>query len=163
MYQWIDEIHESNPTLSVARLCSALGVSRSGYYHWLGRKDRLSEESDIHLKELIYQIVIEFVGYGYRRVTHELRRHGYTVNHKKVLSLMRQENLLCQRNRRVFKTTMSSHSLPVYPNMAKRMILTGINQLWVSDITYISIDGSFVYSYRRIQQEMCRLALEQTR
>jgi len=89
--------------------------------------------------------LLEFVGYGYRRVTYDLRRRGYTVNHKKVLRLMREENHLCIRSRRKIRTTMSFHGLPVYPNIAKEMVLTNINQLWVSDITYISIDGNFVY------------------
>lgn len=120
-------------------------ISRSGYYHWLHRKDIPPKSDDIQLKKLIYQIVLEFVGYGYRRVTCELRRRGWTVNRKRVLRLMREENLLCVRSRRKFTTTMSSHGLPVYPNMAKGMILDNINQLWVSDITYIGIDGNFSY------------------
>ena len=131
--------------LSITRLCSALGVSRSGYYCWLCRKDQPPKENDIHLKELIYQIVLEFVGYGYRRVTFELRRRGYMVNHKKVLRLMRAENLLFRRDRKKFRTTMSSHGLPIYPNMVNEMELTGINQLWVSDITYIGISSRFLY------------------
>ena len=126
-------------------MCSDLEISRNGYYDWLGRKDRPPDKGDIHLKELICQIVLEFVGYGYRRVTHALRRRGYVVNHKKVLRLMREENLLCRRNRKRFRTTMSSHGLPVYPNMAKEMELSNINQLWVSDITYIGVSGRFLY------------------
>jgi len=126
-------------------MCSDLEVSRSGYYVWLGRKDRPPDKFDIHLKDLICQIVLDFVGYGYRRVTHDLRRRGYVVNHKKVLRLMREENLLCRRNRKKFRTTMSSHGLPVYPNMAKEMELSNINQLWVSDITYIGVSSSFLY------------------
>jgi putative transposase len=122
-----------------------LGISRSGYYHWLHRKDIPPKSDDIHLKKLICQIVLEFVGYGYRRVTYDLRRRGWTVNHKKVLRLMREENLLCIRNRSKFITTMSSHGLPVYPNMAKGMVLDNINQLWVSDITYIDVDSNFLY------------------
>lgn len=122
-----------------------MGVSRSGYYCWLHRKDHPAKSNDIHLKELIYHIVLEFVGYGYRRVTHELKRRGWTINHKKVLRLMREENLLCIRNHSKIRTTMSCHGLPVYPNMAKDMVLTNINQLWVSDITYIGINGNFAY------------------
>jgi len=89
--------------------------------------------------------VLEFVGYGYRRVTCELRRRGWTVNRKRVLRLMREENLLCVRSRKKIRTTMSSHGLPIYPNMAKGMILDNINQLWVSDISYIGINGNFAY------------------
>jgi transposase InsO family protein len=126
-------------------MCSDLEVSRSGYYDWLGRKDRPPDKDDIHIRDLICQIVLEFVGYGYRRVTHALRRQGYVVNHKKVLRIMREANLLCRRNRRKYRTTVSSHGLPVYDNMAKEMELTSINQLWVSDITYISVSSRFLY------------------
>ena len=126
-------------------MCSELKVSRSGYYCWLKRKDKPPEKKDIHLKALICQIVLEFVGYGYRRVTHELRRREYVVNHKKVLRLMREENLLCLRSQRKFSTTMSSHGLTVYPNMAKEMELTDMNELWVSDITYIGVGNRFLY------------------
>ena len=94
---------------------------------------------------MIHQIVLEFVGYGYRRVTYDLRRRGYVVNHKKVLRLMREENLLCIRSRSKIRTTMSFHGLPVYPNMANEMDLTNMNQLWVSDITYICVSSMFLY------------------
>jgi transposase InsO family protein len=126
-------------------MCNDLKISRSGYYGWLGRKDKLPDKGDIHLKDLICRIVLEFVGYGYRRVTHDLRRRGYVVNHKKVLRLMREANLLCRSRRKKFRTTMSSHGLPIYPNMANEMELTSINQLWVSDITYISVSRRFLY------------------
>lgn len=145
IYEWIYDSHKSNSSLSITGMCSALKVSRSGYYDWLSRKDRPPAKEDIHLKELICQIVLEFVGYGYRRVTHELRRREYLVNHKKVLRLMREENLICRRSQRNFRTTMSSHGLPVYPNMAKEMELGNMNELWVSDITYICVGNRFLY------------------
>lgn len=149
MYLWICDKHQEDESLSLNRLCSALGVSRSGYYNWLHRRDApssadaLAEETE--LKEQIHKIVLEFPGYGYRRVTKELRRRDYLVNHKRVLRLMREESLLCRRNKRIFRTTNSSHNLPVYANLAKNMNVTDINQLWVADITYIRLPGEFLY------------------
>ncbi len=149
MYLWICDKHQEDESLSLNRLCSALGVSRSGYYNWLHRRDApssadaLAEETE--LKEQIHKIVLEFPGYGYRRVTKELRRRDYLVNHKRVLRLMREESLLCRRNKRIFRTTNSSHNLPVYANLAKNMNVTAINQLWVADITYIRLPGEFLY------------------
>jgi putative transposase len=83
--------------------------------------------------------------YGYRRVHHELIRCGWRVNHKRVLRLMRVDNLLCLRRRKFVLTTDSRHELPIYPNLAKDMVLTGINQLWLADITYIRLEVEFVY------------------
>lgn len=149
MYQWICAKHQEYESLSLNRLCSALGVSRSGYYRWLHRQNippsanALAEETE--LKEQIHKIVLEFPGYGYRRVTKELRRRDYLVNHKRVLRLMVEESLLCGRNKRIFRTTNSSHNLPVYANLAKNADVTAMNQLWVADITYIRLPGEFLY------------------
>ena len=145
MYQWICDKHQEDASLSLNRLCSALGVSRSGYYNWLHRRDAPPSAEEMELKEQIHKIVLEFPGYGYRRVTKELKRRGYLVNHKWVLRLMREEDLLCRRNKRIFRTTNSSHNLPVYANLAKEMHVTAINQLWVGDITYIRLPGEFLY------------------
>jgi transposase InsO family protein len=149
MYQWIFDKRQEGTSLSLSRLCSALGVSRSGYYDWLNLKDAppsadaLGKETE--LKSQIHKIVLEFPGYGYRRVTKELKRRDYLVNHKRVLRLMREESLLCRRNKQIFRTTDSSHNLPVYANLAKDMNVTDINQLWVADITYIRLPDEFVY------------------
>lgn len=83
--------------------------------------------------------------YGYRPITHELHRRGISANHKRVLRLMRMDNLLCLRRRSFVRTTDSNHSLTVYPNLAREMELSKINQLWVSDITYVRLQHEFVY------------------
>ena len=145
MYQWIWDKRQENISLPLSRLCSALGVSRSGYYVWLNRRNAPPSAKGTELKEQIHKIALEFPGYGYRRVTRELRRRDYLVNHKRVLRIMREEDLLCRRNKRIFRTTDSSHNLPVYANLAKDMNVTDINQLWVADITYIRLPDEFVY------------------
>jgi transposase InsO family protein len=78
-------------------------------------------------------------------MTRELRRQGWTVNHKRMYRLMREDNLLCLRKRKFVVTTNSQHDLPVYPNLAGRMTLTGLDQLWVADITYIRLLREFIY------------------
>jgi len=88
---------------------------------------------------------VEFPAYGYRRITAELRNRGYSVNHKRVLSLMREDNLLCVRKDFKPKTTDSRHDPRVYPNLVKGLKITRLNQVWASDITYIRLSGEFVY------------------
>jgi putative transposase len=83
--------------------------------------------------------------YGYRRVQAELKRRGHELNHKRVRRLMREDNLLCLRRRSFVRTTDSKHGFTVYPNLAREMMLTDINQLWVADITYIRLRSEFVY------------------
>lgn len=97
------------------------------------------------LRSQIQRIALQWPAYGYRRVQAELQRQGWLVNHKRVLRLMRADNLLCLRRRKFILTTDSRHGLPVYPNLAKQMVLSDINQLWVADITYIRLATEFVY------------------
>jgi transposase InsO family protein len=129
--------------LPLGRLCRLATVSRAGFYRW--RSERSTPDADMELRDLIQRIALEFSCYGSRRVTHELRRRGQKVNRKRVQRLMRQDNLLYLRKRRFVRTTDSAHPLPVYPNLTRDMVLIGLNQLWVADITYIRLETEFVY------------------
>ena len=124
-------------------LCRAAGVSRAGYYRFLRRTQ--PQGSDMDLRSQIQQIALRWPAYGYRRVHAELRRHGWSVNHKRILRLLRADNLLCLRRRKFILTTDSQHGLPIYPNLVEGMVLTGLDQLWVADITYIRLQVEFVY------------------
>ena len=99
----------------------------------------------MQIKDEIHQIAIEFPKYGYRRITKELHRRDFQVNSKRVLGLMREDNLLCIKKTFVPVTTNSNHNRRVYPNIAKDVEVTGINQLWVADITYIQLPKEFIY------------------
>jgi transposase InsO family protein len=136
-------IHEQN-TVSISRACRQFGLSRSGYCLWLRRKPQPNVE-EMTLRAVIQDIALEYSCYGYRRITAELRNRGITVNRKRVLRLMQADNLLCAR--KVFKpqTTDSNHGLRVYQNLAKGLVVTEVNRLWVADITYIRLEREFVY------------------
>ena len=131
-------------SLSVERMCRVAAVSRAGFYRWL--EPRMPVEEEMEVRAAIQAVVLEHRRrYGYRRVTAELRRRGLLVNHKRVARLMSEDNLLAVQPRAWVATTNSGHELEVYMNLAARMKLTGINQLWVADITYIRLAFEFVY------------------
>ncbi len=120
-------------------------LARSSFYHRgkPGNPNQMKTEAD--LVDRIEAICLEFPRYGYRRVTHQLKREGWLVNYKRVLRLMRESDLLCRVKRRWAKTTNSNHGFARYSNLIKGMTLTHLNQVWLSDITYIRIRTGFVY------------------
>ena len=129
--------------MTVRAMCKTAAVSRAGFYRHCHRPKPGTRDMD--LRDEIQKIALEWPFYGRRRITRELRDRGWKVNGKRVRRIMREDNLLCLRRRKYVVTTDSNHDLPVYPNLAEEMTLTGINQLWVADITYIRLEGEFVY------------------
>jgi transposase InsO family protein len=131
-------------SLGIERMCQLARVSRAGFYRFL--QERLPREEDMEVRSVVQQVALEHRRrYGYRRVTAELKRRGFLVNHKRVARIMREDNLLGVQPKRFVTTTDSAHALEVYLNLARRMQLTGIDQLWVADITYIRLQAEFVY------------------
>jgi len=118
-------------------------VSRAGYYRWQSAVP--AGDADLDVRDEIQRIALEFPSYGWPRITAELKRRGWETNHKRVYRIMREDNLLCLRRRKFAVTTDSNHNRPVYANLAREMVLTGIDQLWVADITYIRLETEFVY------------------
>lgn len=140
----IAQARAEHPDVSLKQLCELFSVSRSWYYERPTPGEKARRE-DVELRDAIERIVLEFSGYGYRRVTAELRRRGWTANHKRVLRIMREESLLCQLQRRFKATTDSAHSFGSYPNLLKGVELDGLDRGWVSDITYVRLPTSFCY------------------
>ena len=118
-----------------------MNLPRRSFYH-----QKKGKFSDRALESRIGDICLEFSGYGYRRVTRQLQREGWTVNHKKVARIMREKGLQCHsRKKKWVKTTNSDHGFRIYPNLVRDIKISAINQVWVADITYIHILVCFVY------------------
>ena len=130
--------------LSIERMVKLGRVSRSGFYRFdVHAKSSLA--TDMDLRDAIQRIALEWPSYGRPRITAELRRRGWTVNPKRVYRILREDNLLCVRKRKFVVTTDSNHGHKLYPNVAREMVLTGVDQLWRADITYIRLQDEFVY------------------
>ncbi len=121
-----------------------MDISRSTYYY-RPRRNLAKKKRDADIADLIEAICYEHPYYGYRRVTAALKRKGMVVNHKKVLKIMKKMGIQCRKRKRFAVTTDSKHTLKVYPNLAKDLILNRTDQLWCADITYIRIFTGFVY------------------
>lgn len=134
----------SQGALSVERMCAVAGVSRAGYYRaWQASAPREEENG---LRDAMQRIALANRHYGYRRIGVVLRRQGWIVNHKRVLRLMRKDNLLCLRKKPFIPvTTDSAHCWQVVPNLVRGLELTWTDQLWVADITYIRLAEEFAY------------------
>ena len=130
--------------LTIGRMVELAGVSRASFYR-LDEDRQQQPDADMDLRDAMQRIALEWPSYGRPRITAELRRRGWKVNPKRVYRLMREDNLLCVRKRKFVVTTDSDHGRRVYPNLAGEMTLTGIDQLWVADITYIRLHSEFVY------------------
>ena len=124
-------------------LCQMTGLSRAGFYR--SRMPRQASPVEMEIRDELQKIAVESPAYGYRRITAELQNRAFAINHKRVLRMMREDNLLCVRRRKFVVTTDSRHNLPIYPNLAAEIVPTAINQLWVADITYIRLRVEFVY------------------
>jgi transposase InsO family protein len=129
---------------SVERLCAAAGVSRASYYRDWAKTAPGREETE--LRDLVQRLCLAHRFYGYRRITELVKREGFAVNRKRIARIMREDNLLALR-KPAFRpaTTDSRHRFTRWPNLARRLILTAVNQLWVADITYVRLEEAFVY------------------
>src|SRR5439155_7834840 len=143
VYRKVQEQMKADRGLTIGRMVELGGVSRGSFYRFDG--DSRPPDTDLDPRHAIQRIALESPSDGRPRITAELRRRGWKVNPKRVYRLMREDNLLCVRKRKFVVTTDSHHSRKVYPNLAQEMVLTGINQLWVADITYIRLQNEFVY------------------
>ncbi len=148
----IQAAHAAHPELSVRHLCAVFEVGRTWCYTHSSTEETASR--DMALRAAIETIVLSFPGYGYRRVTKQLQREGWTVNHKRVLRVMRAESLLCQLKRGFVVTTDSSHALRRYPNRIATVLVGDPNQVWQADITYIRLPD-----YARLSRACARCHL----
>jgi putative transposase len=137
-------IERASENLPVRRLCSLADVPRSSYYRATQPRESQPDPNEGVLQE-IRGICGEMPRYGSPRVTAELRRRGYRVNHKRVSRLMAKANLRCRRKKRFVRTTDSRHSYRVYPDVAKNIVPSRPDQLWRADITYVRLLREFVY------------------
>ena len=122
-----------------------MGLARSSYYYQPRGASPETRQADADLRDRIEEIALRFPRYGYRRMTRQLQREGFPVNHKRVLRLMRASDLLVKCRRKWLSTTDSKHGFRVYPNLCQEVTPTGLNQVWVADLTYIRLRWEFVH------------------
>lgn len=134
-----------NDARAISGLSAAVGVSRATYYRQRDQRVRLADRAEMERRQAIQRIALEMPTYGHRPMTAELQRQNLPTGRDRVLRYMREENLLCRRRRPFVATTDSKHSLPVFPNLARDLTVTEVDQLWVADITYIRLPRDFVY------------------
>ena len=140
----IEEEVKADRGLTIKHMVKLGGMSRASFYR-CDREPATESKPDMDLRDAIQKIALEWPAYGRPRITAELRRKGWKVNPKRVQRMMREDNLLCVRKRKFVVTTDSNHGRKVYPNLAPELTLTGVNQLWRADITYIRLEEEFIY------------------
>jgi putative transposase len=136
-------VAQSGGSLAVTRRCRVLALGRALYYR--RQTGQHKPAPDAALRDQLQRVALEWPAYGYRRITAELQRRGLAVNHKRVLRLMREDNLLGLRKRKFIRTTDAHHRLLVYPNLVPALAVSGPNQLWVADITYSRLQREYIY------------------
>ena len=133
-------VEELREDYSVSVICKALGIARSSYYN-----RHLPKPGDKKLIKAIDKIIKKWPTYGYRRITHQLKREGHEVGETRVRRLLRQLEHSCSVGKAPYSTTNSQHEHPRYPNLIKYLEISHLNQVWVADITYIRYERSFIY------------------
>jgi transposase InsO family protein len=146
MTQLLSQVAQETPrgARAVQRLSAALGVSRATYYRRRRNPER-PQAGEPEARQAINQIALEMPSYGHRPMTAELERRGWPVGRDRVLRYMREDHLLCRPRRAFVATTDSRHEQKVFPNLARELVVTQPDQLWVADITYIRLLREFVY------------------
>jgi putative transposase len=144
VFKKIEEEVKADVELTVERMVELARVSRASYYRF-DEHAVPPPDKDMELRDAIQRIALEWPAYGRPRITEELRRQGWQVNPKRVYRIMREDNLLCVRKRKFVVTTDSNHNRRIYPNWAREMVLTEVDQLWVADITYIRLAEEFIF------------------
>ena len=146
-FMFIQNYLSSGGPISLSHASHLLDVNRTSYYKWVSRQGQQpsGSTSDLSLRDMVQRLAVEFPRNGYRRITIELKRQSVLVNHKKILRLMKEDNLLCVKKRFKPVTTDSNHGFSVYPNLIKNLEITQLNQVWASDITYIQLSHDFIY------------------
>jgi len=136
-------VEQGSQALPVSHLCKLAGLSRASYYR--RSRPEAREDRNVPVLKEIRGICEEMPCYGSPRVTAELRRRGFRVNHKRVSRLMRKANLNCRRKRRFVARTDSKHGFRIYPNLAREVVPVRPDQLWRADITHVRLLQDFVY------------------